>query len=192
MILPILAYGDPILRKQTRRVAAGDLELKALVENMFETMYHAHGVGLAAPQIGRDLRLFVIDLTPFAEGPENKALKGFKRVFVNAEKAAEKGPMWKFNEGCLSIPDISEDIVRPSAITLEYEDVRFNRRRETFEGLAARVIQHEYDHTQGVLFTDKLSPLKKRLLKNKLTNIAKGKVAVDYPMKFSLGKKVKP
>lgn len=191
MILPIIAYGDPVLRRQTQLVAADYPDLKSLIADMFQTMYHAHGVGLAAPQIGWSLRLFVIDLTPFSQDEEGANLKGFKKVFINAEKIREEGEAWKFNEGCLSIPDVNEDILRPPLITLEYDDEHFNRKRETFDGLAARVVQHEYDHTQGVLFTDKVSPLKKRLLKNKLGNIARGKVVVDYPMRFPLGKKLK-
>ena len=187
MIIPIVAYGDPILREKAVRVPADYPDLKNLIADMFETMYHACGVGLAAPQIGKPMRLFIVDLTPFADDEPHAHMKGFKRVFINAEKIEESGEDWKFNEGCLSLPTIREDVVRPASITLAYDDENFNRKRETFDGLIARVSQHEYDHTEGVLFTDKLSPLKRHLLKGKLNDIAKGSVEVTYPMRFPLG-----
>lgn len=191
MILPIVAYGNPILRQRAARVPADYPDLNNLIADMFETMYHASGVGLAAPQIGKRMRLFVVDLAPFAENEANAHIKGLKRVFINAEKIEEKGEDWRFNEGCLSLPTIREDVVRPASITLAYDDENFDRKRETFEGLIARVLQHEYDHIEGVLFTDRLSPLKRGLLKNKLDGIAKGKVDVAYPMRFPLGGKAR-
>ncbi|TRZ42963.1 peptide deformylase [Robertkochia solimangrovi] len=196
MILPIVAYGDPVLRKKGEDIKKDHPELDVLIENMFETMYHAYGVGLAAPQIGLPLRLFVIDASPFAEDEDlsetdRKTLEGFKKVFINPQILEETGEEWAFNEGCLSIPDIREDVYRNPVIRLEYYDENFNRFEETFEGLAARVIQHEYDHIEGILFTDKLSGLKKRLLKGKLANISKGKVKVDYKMKFPAAKKAR-
>jgi len=189
MILPIIAYGDTVLRKVGDNITKEYPNLDALIENMWETMYNASGVGLAAPQIGLPIRLFVIDTSPFADDEElteaeQKALNGFKRVFVNAEIEEETGEEWIFNEGCLSIPDVREDVKRNSTITISYVDENFTKKRETFDGLLARVIQHEYDHIEGILFTDKLSSLKKRLIKNRLSNISKGKINVDYRMRF--------
>lgn len=189
MILPIVAYGDPVLRKVANDIAKEHSQLGELIANMFETMYNAHGVGLAAPQIGLPLRLFVVDTTPFADDEdlsqeEQSALKGFKKVFINAQMEEEVGTDWAFNEGCLSIPDVREDVTRKDTITLSYVDENFNKHTETYDGLLARVIQHEYDHIEGILFTDKLSSLKKRLLKNRLANISKGKINVEYRMRF--------
>lgn len=189
MILPIVAYGDPTLRKKCKPIDAEYPELDALIANMWETMYAAHGVGLAAPQIGRDIRIFLVDTSPFAEdeelpADERASLKDFKKVFINARILEETGEKWSFNEGCLSIPDIREDVNRMDTITLRYQDEEFNEHTETFDGLLARVIQHEYDHIEGVLFTDHLSSLKKRLLKSRLANISKGKIQVDYKMRF--------
>jgi peptide deformylase len=163
--------------------------LSALIENMWETMYNANGVGLAAPQIGKPIRLFLVDTTPFAEDEdlsekEREALSGFKRVFINARIEMESGVKWAFNEGCLSIPDIREDVSRQPEIRISYLDEDFKPHTGTFDGLLARVIQHEYDHIEGILFTDKISSLKRRLLKGKLTNISKGKIEVDYKMRF--------
>lgn len=189
MILPITAYGDPVLRKVGDDITKDYPKLNALIENMWETMYNASGVGLAAPQIGLPIRLFVIDTTPFSEDEDltkeqQKALNGFKKVFINAQIEEETGEEWAFNEGCLSIPDVREDVKRKDTIKIVYLDENFKEQRETFDGLLARVIQHEYDHIEGILFTDKLSTLKKRLLKNKLSNISKGKISVDYRMRF--------
>lgn len=189
MTLPIVAYGDPVLRKVGVDIDQEYPNLSELVENMWETMYKANGVGLAAPQIGLPIRLFLVDTTPFAEdeelsAEEQKALDGFKKVFINAYIEEESGDNWAFNEGCLSIPDIREDVTRKDTITIRYQDENFNSHKETFDGLLARVIQHEYDHIEGVLFTDKLSSLKKRLLKGRLNNISKGKIEVDYKMRF--------
>ncbi|MEM7382146.1 MAG: peptide deformylase [Bacteroidota bacterium] len=169
-------------------------KLKELIANMWETMYKASGVGLAAPQVGLPIRLFLVDTSPFADDEdltpeEQELLRNFKKVFINAKMGEETGSNWNFNEGCLSIPDIREDVSRKDTITITYQDEKFNTHTETYDGLLARVIQHEYDHIEGILFTDKLSSLKKRLLKGKLTNISKGKVHVDYRMRFPALKK---
>ncbi len=189
MILPIVAYGDPVLRKKAKEITPDYPNLKELIANMQETMYNASGVGLAAPQIGKAIRLFVIDASPFAEDDsleesDRETLKDFKKVFINANILEEEGQEWGFNEGCLSIPDVREDVYRQPKITIEYQDEDFNTHTETLDGLAARVFQHEYDHIEGILFTDKLSSLKKRLLKRKLDNISKGKINADYRMRF--------
>lgn len=196
MVLPILAYGDPVLRKEAEPITADYPDLQDLIANMFETMYGANGVGLAAPQIGRSIRLFVIDTEPFSEDDdfteEEKAqMRGFKKVFINAEVIEETGEKWNFNEGCLSIPEIREDVTRKDTITLNYFDENFKEHTETFTGMLARVIQHEYDHLEGVLFTDHLSSLKRRLLKSRLTNISKGNIDVDYKMRFPALKKAR-
>ncbi|MFD1315735.1 peptide deformylase [Namhaeicola litoreus] len=189
MILPIVAYGDPVLRKVCEEIDQDYPKLKELITNMVETMHGANGVGLAAPQIGKAIRLFVIDASPFAEDEdldeeERAYLKVFNKIFINAKIIEETGKEWPFNEGCLSIPNINEDVVRNETLTLEYVDENFVPHKEIFSGLAARIIQHEYDHIEGVLFTDKLSTLKRRLLKKRLDNISKGQVDVSYRMKF--------
>lgn len=189
MILPIIAYGDPVLKRKALPISKDYEGLEQLIESMWETMYHAHGVGLAAPQIGKSIRLFVIDGSPFADDEDatpndQLVLKSFKKVFINAEMLTEEGDDFSFTEGCLSIPDIREDVTRPSVIRLRYLDENFKDQVEEFSGLAARIIQHEYDHIEGVLFTDKLSPLKKRLIKGKLDKISRGMVESDYRMKF--------
>jgi len=194
MILPIVAYGDPVLRKKGQDIQEDHPQLKELIDNMWDTMYNAYGVGLAAPQIGLPLRLFVVDPAPFAddetiEEEESNALKEMRKVFINAKILNEEGEEWAFNEGCLSIPDVREDVFRKPKITIQYQDEEFKTHTETYDGLAARVIQHEYDHIEGILFTDKLSSLKKRIIKGKLGNISKGKVEADYRMKFPLIKK---
>ncbi len=196
MILPIVAYGDPVLRKACEAIAKDYPGLEDLIANMWETMYQASGVGLAAPQVGLPIRLFMVDTSPFGEDEElseqeRTLLGNFKRVFINARIEEESGDIWAFNEGCLSIPDIREDVSRKERLTLSYLDESFTARKETFDGILARVIQHEYDHIEGVLFTDRLSSLKRRLLKSRLTNIAKGKVNVDYRMRFPLQKKMR-
>ena len=196
MILPIVAYGDPVLRKVGKEIDADYPNLNELIVNMWETMYQANGVGLAAPQVGLPIRLFLVDTTPFADdedlSPEDqKVLSGFKKVFINASFDEEIGEEWAFNEGCLSIPDIREDVKRKDTISITYFDEHFKKKTETYTGLLARVIQHEYDHIEGVLFTDKLSPLKKRLLKGRLSNISKGKIKVDYRMRFPQIKKAR-
>ena len=189
MKLYIVAYGDPVLRKNAEDIADTDPDLSQLISNMFDTMYYARGVGLAAPQIGLSVRLFIIDATPFAE--DEPQLEQFKKVFINAKIIEESGDKWSFNEGCLSIPDIREDILRYQNVTISYYDENWKHHEETYNGLAARVIQHEYDHIEGKLFTDKLSPLRKAMLKSRLDSISKGNVKVDYKMKFPAAKSAK-
>lgn len=187
MIYPIVAYGDPVLRKKTKKVTEENTNISKLVNDMFETMYEAGGVGLAAPQIGLNIRMFIVDAEPMDE--EN--CKGFKKVFINPEKVEETGEEWTMEEGCLSIPGIREEVSRPDTITIKYLDEKLKEHTETFDGMSARVIQHEYDHIEGVLFTDYLTPLKRQLLKRKLMQISKGKVKHDYKMKFPNAKKGK-
>lgn len=194
MILPIIAYGDPVLKKVAADITPDYPNLKELIANMYETMYNAYGVGLAAPQVGLSIRLFVIDAAAFAKDKElsveeQEFLKGFKQTFINARILEETGNEWAFNEGCLSIPDVREDVFRKSTIKIEYLDENFEKHTRDFDGLAARVIQHEYDHIEGILFTDKLSSLKKKLLKGRLENISKGKIFTDYKMKFPAASK---
>jgi peptide deformylase len=184
MVLPIVAYGDPVLKKVGKEIEKNLKTLPELIQNMFDTMYNSSGVGLAAPQIGQSLRLFVIDAAPFED--KEPELKNFRKVFINAKIVNEEGEMWKFNEGCLSIPGIREDVERNPKVRIQYYDENFKFFDEVYEGIAARIIQHEYDHIEGKLFIDHLSPLKKRLLKRKLTDISKGIVDVDYKMKFPL------
>ncbi|MBT8393375.1 MAG: peptide deformylase [Bacteroidia bacterium] len=189
MILPIVAYGDVVLRKKGEEITKDYPNLEALIENMYETMYGALGVGLAAPQIGLSIRLFIVDTSPFAEDegldPDEQAyLKDFKQTFINPKIIKEEGDDWAFTEGCLSIPDIREDVFRQPKIMIEFFDESFTKHKKEYHGLVARVIQHEYDHIEGVLFTDKISSLKKRLIKGKLSNISKGKIQVDYKMRF--------
>jgi peptide deformylase len=189
MILPIVAYGDAVLKKQAKDIDKDYPKLKELIENMYETMYGAFGVGLAAPQIGLPIRLFLVDTEPFAEDEDlsekdRAQMKTFKKTFINAEILEEEGDEWVFNEGCLSIPDVREDVFRKPKIKIQYLDENFETHVEEYDGIIARVIQHEYDHIEGVLFTDKLSSFKKRLIKGKLTNISKGKIKIDYKMRF--------
>ena len=190
MILPISAYGDPVLKKKAKDIDNGFKDLNKLIENMWDTMYNANGVGLAAPQIGLPLRAFIVDTSPFADAEnmsndEFEIVKSFKKVFINPFLIKETGDKWDFNEGCLSIPDVREDITRSDTILIKYLDKNFNQHLDSFNGIIARVIQHEYDHIEGILFTDKLSSLKRKLLKGKLLNISKGKIETDYKMKFS-------
>lgn len=178
-----------MLRKKAKDIDKDYPNLKELLDNMYETMYGAYGVGLAAPQIGLPIRLFLVDTSPFADDEvldeeERAFLKDFKQTFINAKILDEEGEEWVFNEGCLSIPDIREDVKRKADITIEYYDEDFKKHKKSFSGLVARVIQHEYDHIEGILFTDKLTSFKKRLLKSKLSNISKGKIKVDYRMRF--------
>ncbi len=187
MIYPIVAYGDPVLRKVATAIDATYPDLTGLIDNMFQTMYHSMGVGLAAPQIGLSIRLFVVDATPFKE--DDPAADGFKRVFINPEVLEEDGSKWKFNEGCLSIPGIREDVERKPDLVIRYQDINFETHTEEYSGLRARIIQHEYDHIQGILFTDRLTPLKKRMLQGRLAGISKGNVDVDYKMKFYTAKR---
>ena len=195
MILPILAYGSPVLKKLANDITPKYPNLNELISNMWETMYAAKGVGLAAPQIGLSIRLFVIDATPFFDDEnmddfELNSIKNFKKVFINPKIINENGSLWEFNEGCLSIPEIREDVSRRSKIIIEYFDENFQFHRLELSGLAARVVQHEYDHIEGILFTDHISSLKKRLIKGKLNNISSGSIKVDYEMKFN-NKKLK-
>ena len=189
MVLPIIAYGDPVLRKVATDISPDYPNLNTLIANMYDTMNYAYGVGLAAPQIGLPIRLFVVDTAPFADDDdlteeERIFLSNFKKTFINAKITEETGDKWLFNEGCLSIPGVREDVSRQKQITIEFVDEQFTPQQLTLTGLAARVVQHEYDHIEGILFTDKLSSFKKQLIKGKLTNISKGKVKVDYRMKF--------
>ena len=196
MILPIVAYGDPVLKKKASQITADYEGLMDLIDNMYKTMDNAYGVGLAAPQIGKSIRLFVVDTTPFAQDDdsteqEKQELTGYRKVFINPEILEEKGDKWSFNEGCLSIPDVRSEVSRHETIRIRYQDENFQEIEEEISGLRARVIQHEYDHIEGVLFTDRISSLKKKILKGKLANVAKGKVAVDYRMNFSTSSKTK-
>jgi len=180
MIYSIVAYGDPVLRKRAKEIEEGSVDVKTLSENMFETMQNASGVGLAAPQIGRSIRMFIIDTTPM----EDEKYKDFKKVFINPEIIDESGEDWDFEEGCLSIPGIREEVNRLSKVKVRYYDEDWEEHIEEFDGIAARIIQHEFDHLEGILFTDYLTSFKKRLLKGKLAGISKGDVKVDYVMRF--------
>ena len=199
MILPIVAYGDPILKRESEEIEEGYPDLKELIANMYETMYEASGIGLAAPQIGKSIRMFIVDGSPFAEDqdedeeedPRAANMEDFKKVFINPIIEDESGEKWGFNEGCLSIPTIREEVFRHETIVVSYYDENWELHEETFDGYKARIIQHEYDHIDGILFTDHLSPLKRRLLSKKLQNIAKGDVKADYKMKFPARKKVR-
>jgi len=182
MILPIMGYGLPVLRKKARDITPEDnIDLPKLAQDMFETMYAANGVGLAGPQVGKSLRIFVVDGEPMDE--EN--LKGFKKVFVNAQIIEEDGEPFVFEEGCLSIPGIQGDVTRPERIKIRYFDEHMNPFEEVYEGIAARIIQHEYDHIEGILFTDHLSVIKKNLIRNKLNKIMKGQAKAKYVMRFA-------
>jgi len=182
MIFPVIAYGHPVLKKKAVDVPQDYQDLDILMDNMWNTMYNAQGVGLAAPQIGKSLRIFIIDTLQLDE--EGKEAKGLKQVFINAEMLEETGKQWTYEEGCLSIPHIRGDVERLNAITIKYLDADFVEHTQSFEGVNARVIQHEYDHIEGKLFTEKLKPLKKRLIQRKLEAIRKGNVKADYRMKF--------
>jgi peptide deformylase len=189
MLLPIIAYGHPVLKRKAEVISKDYPKLKELIDNMFETMYNASGVGIAAPQIGQSIRLFIVDTTPFSEDDslsdnERNQLKSFKKIFINPEIIEESGDDWSFDEGCLSIPNIRESVLRQPEIKIEYFDENFIKHLQSFDGLLARVIQHEYDHVEGILFTDKLSSFKKQLLKKKLLKISSGKLSFDYEMEF--------
>ena len=189
MILPIVSYGSSVLKKTAKEITSDYPNLSELIANMWETMYAANGVGLAAPQIGLSIRVFVIDASPFVD-EENMSVKEietintFKKVFINPNIISEQGNLWDFNEGCLSIPDIREDVSRKEEILINFFDENFEPQKLKLNGLAARVVQHEFDHIEGVLFTDHLSSLKKRLIKNRLSLISKGDITVDYKMSF--------
>jgi peptide deformylase len=191
MILPVIAYGDPVLRAECEEVEEGT-DMTSVLKDMRDTMHQASGVGLAAPQVGKSIRLFIVDASPFAEEePENEEeaqnfeiLKNFKKVFINPIIEEERGKKWAFTEGCLSIPGIREEVIRENIVKISYFDEEWNFHEEEYTGVAARIIQHEYDHVEGVLFTDHLNPLKRRMLKRRLTDISKGEVSVTYRMKF--------
>jgi peptide deformylase len=190
MIYPIVAYGASVLRKVCDNIIKGEVDVKKISDNMFETMYSAYGVGLAGPQVGLNLRIFVVDGAPLGDAKEegeesDPSLVGFKKTFINAKIINETGDKWAFEEGCLSIPGIRANVFRQSTVTINYFDVDWAEHTETYSGLAARIIQHEYDHIEGILFTDHLAPLKKQTLKKKLAQIQKGDVDADYKMSFS-------
>jgi peptide deformylase len=180
MIYPIVLYGDSVLKKRAQEIDPEEIDIKELARDMYETMYQANGVGLAAPQIGKSLRMFIIDSSPM----EEEEGMGVRQVFINPEMLEETGDAWAFEEGCLSIPGVRENVNRKPAIKIRYFDEQWQEHTRTFEGVVARIIQHEYDHIEGILFTDHLTPFKKRLLKGKLTNISKGKASTDYRVKI--------
>ena len=191
MILPIVAYGSPVLRKISKDIESSFPMLGKLIEDMWETMYASNGVGLAAPQVNRDIRLFVIDSEQIFKNLEDDEdgkypdQPGFKEVFINAHIKELDGTEWAYNEGCLSIPKIREDVTRPELVTLQYINEKFEEVEQTFSGITSRIIQHEYDHLEGKLFIDYIKPLKRKLLQRKLGDITKGKVKVDYKMMFA-------
>jgi peptide deformylase len=201
MILPIVLYGDPVLRKVAEPIENNHVGLEQFIQDMFETMNNARGVGLAAPQVGKSIRLFIVDTSPFAESSDDdeeddeftpeqkKQLSAFKKIFINAQIIDEVGEEWKFNEGCLSIPKIREDVSRKPTIKIEYYDEHFKKHTEKYDGVIARVIQHEYDHIEGKLFTDIISPFKRKLIAGKLADISKGKVNADYKTRVYKPKK---
>ncbi len=188
MVYPIIVYGDPILRKRAKDLVKGSAELPALIQDMFDTMYAASGIGLAAPQIGKSIRLFIVDGTTLDEEEEEEDMTGFKKIFINPEILDEKGNKWAFEEGCLSIPNIRENVLRKEKVRLCYYDENWKKKEEEYSGIKARIIQHEYDHLDGKLFIDYLSPLKKRMLKGKLTDISKGNVDTKYRISAPLKK----
>jgi len=187
MILPIYAYGNAVLRKKGQEITAEYPNLKELIANMWETMENASGIGLAAQQIGLPIRLFLVDSHPVFE--EEEEGEGIRKVFINAQKIEEDGEEWAYEEGCLSIPEITGDVERPSRLRLRYMDENFEEREEVFTGMNARVIQHEYDHIDGILFTEHLKPIRKRLIKRRLGKIKKGEIPLKYKMKFVTAKK---
>ena len=180
--MPIFAYGQPVLRKETEDIDKDYPKLDKIVSDMWETMYNAKGVGLAAPQVGLGIRMFLVDTVQVMD--EGKEDEGIKEAFINATLLEEEGEEWAYEEGCLSIPEIRADVVRQSNIKIEYYDMDFKKQVREFEGINARVIQHEYDHVDGILFTEHLKPLKKRLLKRRLEKIRVGDIVPDYRMKF--------
>jgi peptide deformylase len=191
MVLPIVAYGHPVLRKVCDDITAEYPELKKLIADMWESMYHTNGVGLAAPQINRPIRMFVVDTVQIVENFDDEDKKEYpnekpiKKVFINAHKVEESGEPWAYNEGCLSIPKVREDVMRQPKVKMRYMDENFQEHEEEFDGITARVIQHEYDHIEGKLFIDYLPMLKRRLIKKKLDDISAGKIRTDYRMVFS-------
>lgn len=180
MILPIYAYGQPVLRKKAEEIDFNDPELTKLISDMFDTMYDSNGIGLAAPQIGKSIRLFIVDGSEI----EDIHPEGFKEVFINPTILEEFGTEWEFEEGCLSIPDVRANVKRKSELNIHYWDANFQEHTKSFDGMAARIIQHEYDHIEGILFTDRISPLKRSMLKRKMDGITRGITRADYKMKF--------
>lgn len=181
MVLPIYIYGQPVLKRKAEKITADFKDLGTLIANMWETMYEAKGVGLAAPQIGQSIRLFLVDTKQIED--EEKSLKGIRQVFINAQKIEEDGDLWEYEEGCLSIPQIRADVERPEMIRLRYLDENFVSHETVFDGVNARVIQHEYDHIEGILFTERIKPIKRRLIRRKLENMRKGVIDADYPVR---------
>ncbi|MBK9271556.1 MAG: peptide deformylase [Saprospiraceae bacterium] len=182
MILPIYLYGQSVLKERAKEISSDHHGLPQLIQDMWDTMYHATGVGLAAPQIGQSLRIFVVDTLPYYED-ENESI-GLKKVFINPTILEETGDEWAFEEGCLSIPKITADVRRQTSVKLRYQDENFNWHEELFDGMNARVIQHEYDHIDGVLFIEKISTVRRQLIQRKLEKIKKGQVEARYPVKF--------
>jgi len=180
MVYPIVVYGDPVLRKRAKEVEKGSIDLKVFVQDMYDTMYAASGIGLAAPQIGKSVRIFVVDGSPLDEDNDEEDMKDFKKVFINPEILKEEGDAWEFEEGCLSIPNIRENVSRPEKLRIRYEDENGVIHEEEYDGMKARIIQHEFDHLNGKMFVDYLTPLRKRMLKGKLTDISKGDVRTEY------------
>ena len=180
MIYPVTVFGDPVLRKKAEPITSDFEDLNGFIQNMYETMYNSDGVGLAAPQVGQSIRVFILDTT----SDEEEEPTGIKRAFINPEILQKYGDEWSMNEGCLSVPEIREDVLRPESVTIKYQDEKFGIHEESFSGFTARVIQHEYDHLEGVMFVDYLNPLKRRILKSKLTAISKGKVLPKYKIKI--------
>lgn len=177
MIYPVVVFGDPVLRKKAADIEKDSIDVKELAKDMFETMESANGIGIAAPQIGKSIRIFVVDGTKLED---EEGMESFKKVFINPQILDETGEKWKFEEGCLSIPDIREDVSRHEEVTIRYFDENWEEHEDTYDGMKARIIQHEYDHIEGILFTDHISPLKKRIIKSRLANISKGKFKADY------------
>ena len=190
MLLPVYAYGQPVLKKVSVQIGPEYLDLQELISNMWDTMYHADGVGIAAPQVGHGIRLFVIDTEQVdrKEGKESPTDTPFKQVFINAQILAETSTPWNYEEGCLSIPDIRGDVERPEGIRIRWQDEKFEEHEAHFTGINARVIQHEYDHIEGILFTERLKPLKKRLIQRRMEAIKGGRVKTDYKMRFYNGR----
>jgi peptide deformylase len=184
MVLPVYVYGMPVLRKTAPEIPEDFADLDQLIEDMFETMHASDGVGLAAPQVGKSLRIFVVDTTPMAENREEPELKDWRKVFINPYIIEEWGDPWSFEEGCLSLPNLREEVMRPTHVRIEYYDEHWDLKEEVYEGIQARVIQHEYDHLDGILFTDKVTPLRRKLLNGRLNAISKGKVDCDYKIIF--------
>jgi peptide deformylase len=182
MILPVYVYGSAILKKEAQAVTKEYPELKELIANMWDTLHNAEGVGLAAPQVGRGIRLLVIDASPFGE--DDPAAANFKRLMINPEIIEFSAEQWSFNEGCLSIPEVRENVIRPKRILVRYLDEDFTEHEEWLDGIPARITQHEYDHVEGIVFTERLSPIRRKLIAGRLQNIARGKTGADYKTKI--------